>query len=198
MAHPKRKDLVNTLFLTLCKSSENVTIVWDRRNNEWDTGKRCLEMADETCDWTVIIQDDAVIGENFVKNVENYLRKAEKTLTSFYLGRGRPYYKEMLKVVAAAQENNCNLISIPHLYWGVCIALPSIDCKEIAKEENEKVYDAKIGNFYFKKGKQVIYTLPSLADHSHCQSLIFPDDIHRDAFWYCAEPITLNNKIYKY
>jgi hypothetical protein len=45
-----------------------------------------------------------VIGENFVKNVENYLRKAEKTLTSFYLGRGRPYYKEMLKVVAAAQE----------------------------------------------------------------------------------------------
>jgi hypothetical protein len=25
-------------------------------NDEWDTGRRCLEAADDTCDWTVIIR----------------------------------------------------------------------------------------------------------------------------------------------
>lgn len=194
MAHPKRKDLANSLFFNLIKGFENVEIVWDRENNEWDTGKRCLQAAQG--EWTVIIQDDAVIGGNFCQNVENYLSKAPKTLTSFYFGGGKPRDKEARECYKMAKERGCDLIRLSSCYWGVCLAIPTVDCQELAKINNNVQYDNRIGQFYRLRG--VMYTVPSLCDHSDCQTLIKDHgQVKRKAIEYSNEPLEFNYKVLK-
>lgn len=194
MAHHKRKDNVNLLFLQLIKDFPT-RIIWDKSNDEWDTGKRCLEAATSTCDWTLIIQDDAVLSPYFSQNVKSYLSKAEDTLQSFYFGTGAPNDKRAKEVGKMAKEGKCDVIKLDGLYWGLCIAIPSKDCQELAKLNDGRQYDNRISQFYREKG--VCYTYPSLVDHQDGKSLIGHDKIPRKAVTVSEDIIDFKYKVLK-
>lgn len=193
MAHPKRKDNVNKLFLQLTKDFPT-KIIWDKKNNEWDTGKRCLEAATSACDWTLIIQDDAVLTPFFKENLEK-VGGIVKNPTSLYLGKHNKTNGVIGKIVEDAK--GYSFLALVECLHGVALLLPTKDCQEIAKEENSLDYDKKIGNFYKKRKVPIYYTLPSLVDHNDCGSLIKHDCCQRVAFYTAKKIINFTDKVYK-
>ena len=174
MAHPKRKDRAELLYSKLITMPfSSVKIVYDNKNNEWDTGKRSW-LSHNDSDWSIVIQDDAVIGNSFYKNIESALNNIpSKTLVSFYVGKVRPYSDRVQKAVNDAIFDNISWIRFNTLLWGVCSAIPTKNVKAIIEyvDNMHLPYDNKIGQFFKSNHLPVYYTVPSLVDHKDDDTL---------------------------
>lgn len=139
----------------------NSDVVWGR-------------LAKLTSDWSVVIQDDAVIDEHFRENVADALRFAPQTAVSFYVGTTRPRQEQVLHAIAEADRDKLAWLSSDALLWGVAVAMPTSQIAqylEWAPRMNEP-YDRRIGLWFNRQGKDIMYTWPSLADHSDVPSIL--------------------------
>lgn len=205
MAHPKRAIEAKNLFHALQGNFSDVTCVFDTDNNEWATGKDALLAYDPKADWHIVIQDDAIISENFQINVFNALSnpifKQKKTLVSFYFGKTRPFVKQTQRAVDRAQLINANWIQTPGLFWGVCIAIPRKDIEKLVAQSNDsqEPYDNRIGLFYTKRNRPIYNTYPSLVDHTDAGSIIPMHDVRasgrRVAYDFAGGMVFLNDRI---
>ena len=70
MAHPKRADLIPAL----CDSIDaDVPVVWDERNDRWDTGRRALLAFDPAATHHLVVQDDALVCRDLVAGLQRAL-----------------------------------------------------------------------------------------------------------------------------
>lgn len=170
MAHPKRADAAQELFDQLQQYPfSEISITWDQRNEEWDTGKRSLQAGIGVGDWHVVIQDDALLTPNFYENIEGAINAVpEKVLISLYTGTVKPMPEQIISAVSKAYY--ASWLKYMLLLWGVGIVIPSDHIEPLLEfvdtpEFNETLYDMKIGMFYQRHRLPIYYTVPSLVDH---------------------------------
>lgn len=171
MAHHDRSKEATRLYNKLSKMPFiSRALVFDDGQGEWATGERALRLHNANSHYHVVIQDDAIIGRNFYKNLHAALEKMpEKSLLSLYLGQIRPLRGSVRVAFSKASTNGDSFISHSTLLWGVCIAIPTKDIYPILKEAQRypnDLYDVRIGRYYLNHYKKVYYTTTSIVDHN--------------------------------
>lgn len=167
MAHPKRKLQAEYLRSILkMYPFSYVSVVYDKANSEWHTGRRALRQGIGRGEWHVVIQDDALLTPYFYENLESAIAALPyRSLMSLYTGTARPLAGRVTAAVERAPEGS--FIEFRQLLWGVGIVIPSDHIKPVLEfvEDIDLQYDNKIGEFYCRNGLNVYYTVPSLVDH---------------------------------
>jgi hypothetical protein len=162
MAHPKRLKYIPYLI----KKLGDVPIVIDLKNDIWDTRKRAMQICDRSANYVLVIQDDAIIGKDFYKNVEKEIREHPGNAYSFYFGNR----KKLLEKAKKAEKQNGILMG--WVSWGVAICLPMniIDdlmqwCDKNIHLRYRKHDDTMIAKYLCAKRINTWYPIPSLVDH---------------------------------
>jgi len=170
MAHPKRKAAAESLALQLKHYPfTDVSITWDEKNEEWDTGSRALRRGVHRSEWHVVLQDDALLTPDFYENLVGAIQAVpSKVLISLYVGTTKPMPERVLEAVEKARY--ASWLKSNMLLWGVGIALPSDHIEPLLDFVSDPmfcdtVYDTRVGMFYQRNMLPVYYTMPSLVDH---------------------------------
>lgn len=179
MAHPVRTDQVTELLSRLDRStpvhydqegppSGNADRVWRNARGGW-------QLHDPDADWHVLLQDDAVVCENFLKGLERALAFApQDAVVSPYLGTGRNVAIRWEAMAGAAEKAGASWVRSLKLMWGVCIALPVPLIPEMiayADRRHGVPDDMRVAGWAERTGREVWYTWPSLVDHLPVPSL---------------------------
>ncbi len=170
MAHPSRAHAANSLALQLGQYPfSDHTIIWDQKNEEWDTGYRSMHWGANKGDWHLVLQDDAIISEDLFTNIVGAIKALPtKAVVSLYTGKVRPMPERVLDAVKKAPEGS--FLSHYMLMWGVGILIPSDHIEPMLEFVSDPMYrdtlyDIRIGMFYHRNHLPIYYTMPSLVDH---------------------------------
>jgi len=171
MAHPARFTAAQTLA-----ELTGGTIVWDRRDDEWDTGARALAAHDPSTPWHVVLQDDAVPAPDFTAHLAAALEAAPRTVVGLYLGRGRPEHRqpEIQDAITRADRDGTAWFTARFLGQGVGIALPTEHITPLLTwaRDRPEPYDQRIAAWYRNQGHPILITWPSLINHADGPSLV--------------------------
>jgi len=179
MAHPVRRPLVEELLAQL----GDVPVSWDSNpepspepQRRWATGRRAFELADPQSDWHVVVQDDALVSENFREGLARALDHAPfGVIVSPYLGTKRPSQQSVQRAIQKAEKAGSSWTTMSGLNWGVAIAVPTVSIPHMlawCDEQTTMPYDTRIGRFYRDQlGWECWYTWPSLVDHREGPSI---------------------------
>ena len=164
MGHPKRLEFIKELSPKL----GNPTIVLDKYNDRWETGKRALLSHKKGAKWHMIIQDDAIICKDLIKGALNAAKCAGIRPIGLYLGNPRPHPEIVGPALEEAIRKKCRWIEMQGPWWGVGIIIPVCHIEAIVKfgdKEEHPNFDRKIARFYDDLGIKCWYPVPSLVDH---------------------------------
>lgn len=166
MAHPDRTEFVEDMLEKIPMAKP----VWDRVNNEWDTARRALADFHPDAEWHVVIQDDAIPCNDFQAGVVKALIAiSHHGPVSFYTGQGRPYAREVERLVRITEERSIPWFSASNgPYWGVCVAFPTDMISDLLKTCDESTidnYDARLSDYFKERKIATWYSMPSLVDH---------------------------------
>jgi hypothetical protein len=175
MAHKKRARHIPGLLERLGLTDADV--IWDRRNDRWDTGRRAWEAVDQTADFGCVLQDDAVVPLDFIAGMEKALTfLPEKALVSPYTGTRRPAASRVERAVNEARKAGVSWIRMPSLNWGVGIIAPTDIIDRMlpwCDKQTYPNYDRRIGRYAIDVLRIPTWcTWPSLVDHRDDDSLV--------------------------
>lgn len=175
MAHKKREHLVPELLERLGLTDDDV--VWDRKNDRWDTGRRAWERYDPSCTHWCVVQDDALPCRDFIAGMEKALERVpDNVLVTPYIGTRRPARGKIDRVVQEAVAAKAAFIEMPSLNWGVAITAPTSIIDEMlpwCDVQQYPNYDRRIGRYAIDVMRMETWcTFPSLVDHRDIPSLI--------------------------
>jgi hypothetical protein len=172
MAHPVRSGMVHDLLTRLDRRPE---VVWDRRNNEWDTTRRAWETADPTATHHLVLQDDALVCRDLIAGAERALAHVpSETVVSLYMGTRRPQRRAVAEAAAQARLG-ASWVAMRDLNWGVAICLPTSAIPaaiEAGDRSEAQDADRRIGDHFRRIGWPTWCTWPSLVDHRPGPSLL--------------------------
>lgn len=171
-AHPKRKDFIPYLKSRL----GNVPVIWDKKNDVWDTRVRCMEdHIKKGAKWALTIQDDALLPKDFLKKVDAFISKQK-------VPRDRKY---AINFYFSSQSDSLVLRMKRRGYFkalgmrgGVAICLPTEMLPAIiemwkGKEELSRHDDSRIGKYLRSRRLKTYYPVPSMVQHRDSPSLIY-------------------------
>lgn len=192
MAHPKREQWIPDLADAL---DIEPTVVWDERNDRWDTGRRSLLAYDPGASHHLVVQDDAIVCRDLVAGLERIAKVAGAHPVGLYMGRVRPNRPRVQRQVDQARRAKTPWVTMPGPWWGVGIMLPTDDIEAVVSFGDQRRdignYDRKIGRFYERRKIDCLYTAPSLVEHRHGRgnpSLIAGRTaLNRRAWWFIGE-----------
>lgn len=163
-AHPKRREWADQLAVTL-----DATVVWDRHNDEVETGLRCLQAYDPAASHHLIVEDDAVVCRDLVAGVERAVDVAGDRIVGLYIGAGRPLSRFRLNQLArGADQAAASWIRWPGTLWGVALAVPTVHIGRLTAQYRRDPlprYDGRLENCARRLRVGWQYTWPSLVDH---------------------------------
>ncbi|QBI53407.1 hypothetical protein [Streptomonospora litoralis] len=177
MAHRTREAFVPELLERLDREAE---VIWDRRDDRWDTGRRAMLAYDREATHHLVLQDDAVLPRDLVAGVERALDHVPApagtpTPLCLYAGRIRPFRTYVERLVDQARQTT-SWLSMAQLHWGVGIVLPTEvieDCIAWGdRREDIANYDKRISRYLDTQRITVWYPWPSLVDHRDSPSLV--------------------------
>lgn len=173
MAHPKRTAFVPDLIAALDRPA---TVVWDERDDRWDTGRRALLAYDPAATHHAVIQDDAVVCRDLIAGLEQALAHVPpSTPLCLYAGRLRPQQRAVRQLISLA-NGSTSWLSMTRLLWGVGIVMPTamIDAAVEWGDGRPDIgnYDTRLSLWLGSQGASVWYPWPSLVDHRDSPSLI--------------------------
>lgn len=166
MAHQKREKWVPLLQ----EQVPQAQVVWDRKNDRWDTGARSLMAFDKDAEWHMVIQDDALLPPDFYDGVSRMLRYVPPAHpVGLYYGRVRPRSQETHGYTVKAKRENASFILHNGPWWGVGIVIPTEHIPHIVRwgDANQQIpnYDRRISRWYATQDIPCYYTVPSLIEH---------------------------------
>lgn len=175
MAHKKRAHHIPELVERLGLTADDV--IWDRKNDRWDTGRRAWDAIDRTSDWGMVVQDDALVCRDLIAGLEKAaVLLPERCLVSPYTGTRRPVASRVERAVNAARTANASWIRMPSLNWGVAIMAPTDIIDKMlpwCDKQTYPNYDRRVGRFAIDVMRLPTYcTWPSLVDHRDDDSLV--------------------------
>ena len=164
MMHPKRIGNLEYLKERL----GDVPVSMDTDENIWHTCRAAWEMHDPNAEFHLVVQDDAIICDDFLNRAESVLTEGAH---SFYFG----YRKNYVEQVAAALPTG--EIVLPYLHWGLAVCLPTAHIRPIIRWGNgcdlpPHHDDTRIKTYLRSRGMTIRYPLPSLIDHKADVSLV--------------------------
>lgn len=129
----------------------------------------------------VVLEDDAVVVQDFRHQLEQAVKAAPSAIISGYLGMQRPpqWMPKVKRAVDAANQADAHYITSTHLLHGVATAIhkdhigPMLD---FTATRNYLPFDEAIGAYARHAKQPIAYTWPSLVDHRDEPTLI----THRD------------------
>lgn len=169
MAHPARTRQVAELAGTLGSCS----IVEDTDGDVWSTGRAAL-LHNNRNRWSVVIQDDSIVGKRFTRHLFDILCAVEdmghEGPVSLYMGRQRtrpPF--QMSHIGDLARRYGASFARFSGPWWGQAIAVPTVMVKDaVAYGDSHpelRQYDWRITHFFGSIGVDCLYTLPSIVEH---------------------------------
>jgi len=122
--------------------------------------------------WSIVLEDDAIIGEHFQEQARKALEHAPAPIVSFYLGTSRPpQYQARIKTALA---QNPTWIIADQLLHHVAVAIRTDLIPDMLNHVagREGPADYRIGEWAQDCGHRIAYTVPSLVDHADGPTLI--------------------------
>lgn len=187
MAHPDRKPYVDELLLQL---NSAVPISWDGAGEpsaigeqRWKVGREAWQMFASGADWHVVLQDDAIVCDDFLAGFAKALEHVpeQALVASAYCGAKRPGQIPFTRIAKTARNDGASWLRSMQVWWGVAIAARTETIEPMLEWCDTKIgspYDSRIGAYYrWKAGSDAWFTWPSLVDHRDGPSLIAG---HRD------------------
>lgn len=167
MAHPRRALFVEALLASLDITPE---VVWDRVNNEWDTGRRALLAFDPSATHHVVVQDDALVCRDFQASATRAADAAGDRPVCFYVGKVRPHQSIVTRLHAEAQDSGSTWLQMPGPWWGVAVMLPTAHLPDLVawgdtRGRHVANYDKRVARWYARTATACWYSVPSLVDH---------------------------------
>jgi hypothetical protein len=184
MAHPKRE----AFFPYLKEKLGDVPFSIDHKSaGVWPNAKKAWSLYNPEALFHVVIQDDAIVCEDFHNRAEREIVKAFKNLkggldfaVSFYFGN-----RGTLKGIAQEGKEQGFAI-MGRTPWAVAICLPTNVIPEMLQFCDSLPMpqdDVRIGKFLRSQGMKVYFPLPSLIDHrTGEESLVGDEGKFRKAF----------------
>ena len=168
MAHPKREAWVPDL---VDRIDADVQVVWDQKNDRWDTGRRSLLAYDPDATHHLVVQDDALVCRDLVAGLERAVVHSQFHPVGLYVGMVRPSAAQVGMAVRNAMFARSPWVKMEGPWWGVGILLPTEHIPDIVKFGDQKAsvanYDMKISRWYKTQNIDCWYTFPSLVEHRH-------------------------------
>ena len=164
MLHPDRMQYLGYLIARL----GTVPVAIDQGLGRWDTARRAWELHDQSSEYHLVVQDDALVCSCFRDKAEALLDDP-RVATSFYYGRRRNLRAEARRGMKEGR------VVADRLRWGVAICLPTAlipEMLEYADRLEIPNTDTRVSRFIQARGMRVVYPLPSLIDHRAGPSLI--------------------------
>src|SRR3989344_1340879 len=165
MAHPSREKY----FPYLKERLGDVPFSVDReRIGAWPNCRRAWLLYDPEALFHVVIQDDAIVCDNFQARAEKVINEASRVMgsnhfaISFYHGNKKAFADE----ARAALKRGYRIHSRPG--WGVAICLPTKVIQDLVREcdtFDELQDDERISRFLLNHKMGVYFPMPSLIDH---------------------------------
>jgi hypothetical protein len=158
MAHPARKEFFDYLKSKLgdvpFSIDEGKGLIWNCRN-AWS-------MYDPLADYHVVIQDDAIVCDNFMERAQDILKKAQGLPVSFFHVSPLSYkkYRE--------QREKTGAIIQPKLSGGVALCLPVALISSMLEhydQDKSPFDDERVGRFLLSIKTPLYFPFPSLIDH---------------------------------
>jgi hypothetical protein len=174
MAHRFRARLVADLIDRLDIGADRV--VWDRRNNRWETGARAWRHHDPDADWHLVIQDDALPCRDLIAGVDRGLTLLPPQSTvSLYMGQnGRRWTRHVTQ--DRRTRHGPTWVKAGRLIWGVAMLAPVASIADMlawCEAHPAPTYDHRVARFYYQHlGWPTFYSWPSLVEHRGAESLI--------------------------
>lgn len=165
MAHPRREALALKLALAL---GDGTRIVWDRYEDEWDTGRRAWETYSPTATHHVVVQDDAIACRDLVAGLDAALEYVPaRAAVSLYVGTTRPDARRVQTAVSEAERTGAAWIAMRDVKWGVGLVVPTAVIPDMLAFADSLggEYDSRLSQFFRRAGWPVWCTWPSLVDH---------------------------------
>lgn len=178
MAHPSRRQFVAELQGQLGRPLD---VVWDRKGDRWDTGRRAMLAHDPAADWHLVLQDDAVPCRDLIAGIERACGAATAAghhgPIAFYAGCQRPASVQVQAqtLIDQARRRGAAWMRMEGPWWGVAIALPVDQIADMlawgdqrdepASPDYIANYDKRISRYYASQGIDCWYSVPSLVDH---------------------------------
>lgn len=161
MAHPSRAEFIPYLKERL----GNVEVIFDEKNNVWDTCRRAWLAVDQSCEYGIIIQDDAIVCNNFRERAEEIL--TDEYIYSFYAGA------LMSNHILRADRDGKNYVISDTIFNEIALCMKTKHIDEMVKfcDDREAQTDQEIMKWAQSKGIKIFYTLPSLIDHRDTESI---------------------------
>lgn len=168
MAHKKRKQWTEELIERL---DAPATVVWDKHNDVWETGRRSL-LAAQDSDYHIVVQDDTLICKDLVAGVQKLLEfvPEHRPMCLYYGSRKRT--SEYGRMYQQAKSSNSDWLVLKRgLAWGIGLAIPTEHINDIVafgdkvKLGTGAVYDGRVRRWYQEQDIEQWYPIPSLVDH---------------------------------
>ena len=186
MAHPSRQKYFN--YLTEKLGDVPFAIDYESKG-EWENCKAAWRLHDPTAEWHVVIQDDAIICNDFYKRAEEVIVKAKEILQAddyvcnFYYGKRMSALKE----ASDALKKGYWINGYPK--WGVAICMQTKFIEEMIAMGDLLGHlglgtkdDARIAKFIGSKKMMVYFPMPSIVNHRHGKSLVGDPGEGRSAY----------------
>lgn len=132
----------------------------------------------EPCDWICVIEDDAILCNDFLTKAEKTLCDTSHQAVSFYLGTNYPTNLAPFaeKKAKSAAERGDTWIELSTLNHAVAVAIRQTHAAKLIEylERSKSSTDEAINQWLQMRRYRVCYPLPSLVDHLDEQSIIAP------------------------
>jgi len=175
MAHPARADQARHLAVEV-----GARMAFDYGAGQNATADFAWRLASHIkSDWSIVLEDDAVPIPDFRVQAELALAAAPaRSLVSFYTGTSQPRREKVAEAIRLADKQGNSWLECDALLWGVGVAMPTelIEgmLKGVATHPKTR-YDTRLGQWAIGQSLRILYTNPSLVDHSDGPSLLQHD-----------------------
>ncbi|GGF81177.1 hypothetical protein GCM10011402_37280 [Paracoccus acridae] len=153
-------------------------------------------MADQSCDYHMVVQDDALVASDFYARLEQYLKEdnAPDVLCLFYRMKSKNTHAEFNSAGLNSWKEGGFFFD--RLQFAVCVVIRTELIgdmlrygNDLSEEKYANVDDLRFSAFFKKRGIKTFYTLPSLVDHEGTiESTVREGGLGRIAAWFADGP----------
>lgn len=174
MAHPDREAFIPELHERL---GVKAPVVWDEKQDRWDTGMRAMLEYDPDATHHLVIQDDALPCRDLIAGLERAAPYIPPTSPMvLYIGKVRPFRETIQRMVDQAGDVHVSWMVMSAVNWGPGILVPVDTLPEMIEYcdlwRRDVNYDRRISRFFEKDKRDCFYPWPSLVEHRKSPSLI--------------------------
>jgi len=166
MAHPSRAKFVDALLPQL----PGAVVVWDEKQDRWDTGRRSMLAFDLTADWHLVVQDDAILCRDFLAQVRRALAELATGPVSFYCGTTAKFgHLRSGEALRQAHRSGQHWLRAPGPYWGPAVAVRVADIPAMIEwcdlRPDVPNYDRRMSRYFLSIDRPCWYSVPCLVNH---------------------------------